>query len=464
MSRWIRWHRALLALSLCLSLAGGLHAEERRLPAFPGAEGSGAYTPGGRGGKVCLVTTLEDYIPGKQPVIPGSLRAAVEAKEPRIVVFRVSGYIALKTNLTVRNPYITIAGQTAPGEGVCLRNYQVAVGGTHDCIVRHLRCRTGDETSKASELDALTLWDSKNVIFDHCSATWSTDECLSVTNASDNVTVQWCIIAEGLTKHSYGSIIGSYDGKITFHHNLYANNVSRNPRPGGYNYVKRHEKDAGPHIDFRNNVIYNWASLAGYTGSGKAEEVEKTAINFVANYLKPGPSTPEIRRKTAFTAHQGSEASMYVGDNYMEGFPEGSADNWLLIDCRRCGVTRLANPFPVAPVKTDDAKAAYEKVIANVGPTLPVRDAVDSRIVEDARNGAGKVVMTLKDLGGWPAEYRKAEAPADSDSDGMPDEWERKYGLNPNDSTDTNKDADGDGYTNIEEYINGTNPLAPEKP
>jgi len=183
----------------------------------------------------------------------------------------------------------------------------------------------------------------------------------------------------------------------------------------------------------------------------------------VANYLKPGPSTPEIRRKTAFTVYEGCEASMYAADNYVEGFPEGCADNWLLVNVSRCGVTRLATPFPIAPVKTDDAKAAYERVIANVGPTLPIRDAVDTRIVADAKNGTGRVVLSLKDLGGWPPEYKKAEAPADSDADGMPDEWEKKYGLNPNDPSDASKDADGDGYTNIEEYINGTDPRTAEK-
>jgi hypothetical protein len=161
--------------------------------------------------------------------------------------------------------------------------------------------------------------------------------------------------------------------------------------------------------------------------------------------------------------YEGSEARLYVAGNVMEGDAEGTADNWRLVDERRCKAVRLSSPLPVAAVKTDDAKAAYERVIANVGPTLPMRDAVDSRIVADAKNGTGKTVLSLKDLGGWPAEYRKAEAPADSDADGMPDEWEKKCGLNSNDPSDANKDADGDGYTNVEEYINGTDPRAPEK-
>jgi hypothetical protein len=203
--------------------------------------------------------------------------------------------------------------------------------------------------------------------------------------------------------------------------------------------------------------------VAGYTGSGNAKELEKTTINYVANYLKPGPSSPQgVRRTSAFILHQGAEASMYVARNWMEGFPEGCADNWLLVNVSRCDVTRLANPFSFAPVKTEDAKEAFEKVVANVGPTLPVRDAVDSRIVDAPRTGAGKVVLSLKELGGWP-DYKKAEAPVDSDSDGMPDAWEKAHGLSFADPSDNNKDADGDGYTNVEEYLNGTDPRAPEK-
>jgi len=451
--------KALLAFSLFLLLVLPLQAAELTLPAFPGAEGAGAFTPGGRGGKVYLVTTLADYLPGKEPVIPGSLRAAVEAKEARVVVFRVSGYIDLKTKLGVRNPYITIAGQTAPGDGICLRNYEFYIGNTHDCIVRHLRCRTGDHTSKAGDLDALTLWGAKNVIIDHCSATWATDECLSVTNDSDNVTVQWCIIAEGLTKHSYGSLIGSYGGKLTFHHNLYAHNVSRNPRPTGYHYVKGHENDPGPVIDFRNNVIYNWGSVAGYTGSGdEASSPEKHALNYVGNYLKPGPSSPARWAKTAFLLHKGAVTRLYADGNHMEGFPEGSADNWRLIDDSRCPATKLTGPVPVAAMKTEDAPTAFKKVLADVGATVPVRDAVDTRIVNSTRDGTGKIAETLADLGGWP-ELKTAEPPADSDSDGMPDAWEQKHGLNPADPSDNNKDADGDGYTNIEEFLNATNPM-----
>jgi len=456
------------AISLCLTLLSStwLPAEDRaakRIPAFPGAEGSGAYTPGGRGGKVYLVTTLRDYDPGKEAVIPGSLREAVEAKGPRTVVFRVSGYIDLTTNLAVRNPYITIAGQTAPGDGVCLRYYQFVIGRTHDCIVRHLRCRTGDLTSKAGELDAITMWDVRNVIVDHCSATWATDECLSVTRGADQVTVQWCIIAECVTKHSYGSIIGSYDGGLSFHHNLYANNRSRNPRPAAYNASEDHEDDPGPVIDFRNNVISNWSGLAGYAGSGNAAHVERTTINYVGNYLKPGPSSPKDgpHRTSALTFYEGAQAKLHLAGNHLEGYAAGNADNWRLVNDRRRKPTRLAEPPPVSPVTTDTALAAYEKVIAGAGATLPLRDAVDTRIVEGVRTNTGKVLLSQKEVGGWP-EYRSAVAPPDRDLDGMPDQWETRYGLDPGNASDNSDDADRDGYTNIEEFLNSTNPRARE--
>ena len=444
---------------LCLCTGRMVLADEA-LPAFPGAEGAGAYTPGGRGGQIHLVTTLQDYIPGQDPIIPGSFRAAVEAQGARIVIFRVSGYIDLKTNLTVRNPYITIAGQTAPGDGICLRNYEFAMAKTHDVIVRHLRCRTGDRTSKASELDAINMWEVENVIVDHCSATWSTDECLSVTGGSDKVTVQWCIIAEGLTTHSYGSLIQSYDGNITFHHNLYASSRSRNPRPGGYQYQAEHMNDPGPTVDFRNNVIYNWGGLAGYTGSDVADETERMTINYVGNYLKPGPSSPDTtspHRRHAFTIYKGATAQIHVADNHMEGFPSGNADNWQLIHEAGGVAVELPHPVAATPVMTESATMAYESVLAQVGATLPARDAVDRRLVDSVRKGTGQIPLTAAEAGGWP-ELVTGDAPEDADRDGMPDAWESSHGLNPESPADAAGDRDGDSYTDIEEFLNDTDP------
>jgi pectate lyase len=436
--------RCLAMIAAALLLAGATTAENR-LTAFPGAEGFGAYTPGGRGGKVLLVTNLND-------AGPGSLRAAVEAQGPRIVVFRVAGIIELKSKLTVRNPYLTVAGQSAPGDGVCLKNRPFNVG-THDVIVRYLRCRPGDQTRE--EMDAIWVAGCQNVILDHCSASWANDEVLSVTqDPTRDVTVQWTMITESLNRsyhhkgaHGYGSLI-SGSGGISFHHNIYAHHNSRNPRPGGY------EGRPGPIVDFRNNVIYDWGMTCGYSGS------ERVRINYVGNYLKPGPSTWPRALARAFNPG-GPETFLYVAGNYLVHHPTQTADNWRMIhpwekappDFIR--LIREARPFPFASVETDRAVQAYRKVLRGCGATLPVRDAVDARIIQDISAGAGHIIDSQTDVGGWP-DYRSADPPADSDLDGMPDSWEKAHRLDPKDPSDAAKpSADGSGYTNVEEYING---------
>lgn len=421
----------------------------RPLPAFPGAEGAGAYARGGRAGKVLLVTTLEDYLPRREKPVPGSLRAAIEAKGPRTVIFRVAGVIQLKARLDIREPYITIAGQSAPGDGICLKDYPCFIRGAHDVVIRHLRCRPGGE--KGIELDALsTAAGSRNVIIDHCSASWANDEVLSVSGpGQDHITVQWCLIAESMNqsahrkgKHGYGSLVRT-DGSVTFHHNLYAHHATRCPRPGTYG-------DRGPiRFDFRNNVIYDWVAPAGYSSS------DPVNMNYVGNYLKPGPST--VSRKHAFKA--GGEATrLYVWDNVVEGAPWKPGDHWAVI-ARRERAQRMAEPFDVAPVQTDPARAVFDKVLQRVGATLPVRDTVDARIVQQARSGTGRVIDSQKDVGGWP-RYRPGTPPKDDDRDGMPDAWERDHGLDPGDPTDSAGDRDGDGYTNLEEFLNRTDPAA----
>ena len=442
-----------IAIAITTVTSGPALADEL-LPAFQGAEGFGAYTPGGRGGKIINVTNLNDSG-------PGSLRAAVETEGPRIVVFRVSGYIDLQKPLRIYHPYITIAGQTAPGDGICLRNYELAIGGTHDVVVRYLRSRPGDRASKASEMDAISIWDSHDLIIDHCSATWSTDECLSVTGHSDNITVQWCIIGEALTDHSYGSIIGSHQGKITFHHNLYANNISRNPRPGSYNYDPDYANEPGPTIDFRNNVVYNWNWGAGYSGSGTAGEDERFTMNYVGNYLKPGPDTKDFYRNKAFVLYKDAAARIYLADNFMEAFLAGTVNNELLFFESGGVLSWLATPVSYAPVKTDEVKTAYSEVLLKVGAVLPVRDAVDTRIVTGVREGKGRIRQSLSELGGWP-DLESGVVPTDTDLDGIPDKWETKYGLDPKDALDAGGDENGDGYTNIEEYLNGSDPIARE--
>ncbi|MGA1198576.1 MAG: pectate lyase family protein, partial [Candidatus Latescibacterota bacterium] len=258
--------------------------EAQKIKAFPEAEGFGAYAIGGRGGKLFMVTTLEDYGQDESP-IAGSLREAIEAEGPRMVLFRVGGIIELKAPLVVRHPYLTLAGHVAPWQGICLKNYGFQIRETHDVVVRYLRVRPGDEMGK--ETDAISVYKSKNVILDHCSASWGTDETLSVTGAgTDSVTVQWCIIAESLNQsihakaaHGYGSLIRA-DGRISFHHNLYAHHVTRCPRPGTYG-------DQSVLLDFQHNVIYNWKSMAGYSRE------DSVRINLVGNYYKPGPETTD---------------------------------------------------------------------------------------------------------------------------------------------------------------------------
>lgn len=442
-----------LAVVLAAYMVAGLgHAEPaaERLPAFAGAEGYGAFTPGGRGGKVLFVTNLGDCDPGKDKAIPGSLRAAIEAKGPRIVVFRVAGTIALKAKLAVREPYLTLAGQSAPGNGVCVKDHMAHVV-THDVIVRHLRFRPGDEMKKS--LDALWLTNAENVIVDHCSTSWGNDEVLSVTRDSKNVTVQWCIIAEALHnshhekgRHGFGSIIAGYDGGITFHHNLYAHNSSRNPRPGGY------PDKPGPIVDLRNNVIYNWGHAAGYNGENRVR------INYVGNYLKPGPST--TRPKHAFSIG-GPATRMHAAGNFLIGHDDANKDNWQMIRIRD-EANKVAKPFGTPAVTTHSHKQAYKLVLAGAGATRPERDAADARLVREVTKGKGKLIDSPKDVGGWPVLRSLVDPPADTDADGMPDDWETRHGLNPKDPADGNKDADGDGYTNIEEWLNSTGPDASE--
>jgi pectate lyase len=427
-----------LAFSLALFSFAALFARAANLPAFPGAEGYGADTPGGRGGKVLFVTNLDD-------AGPGSFRAACEAEGPRIVIFRVGGTIALKKPLTVRNPYLTIAGQTAPGDGICLRDYTFGIA-THDVIVRYLRCRLGDET--AQEADCLdVLHTSKNVILDHCSATWSIDECLSLSGNNSNITVQWCLIGESLRQskhakgsHGYGSLARA-DGPVTFHHNLWIHNDARNPRMGD-NYGK------GPNFptfDVRNNLIYDF----GGTASGLTQGNLK--INYVANYIRPGPDS---RARTPITVGDKSDIQILIRDNIFEGNEALTKDNTQFFQPAefRAQVHTIEKTWDAPAVKTVPAKDVMDYVLPTVGASLPVRDAVDARLVNHVRTRTGKMINSQAEVGGWP-DLKIGPAPVDSDNDGMPDEWEAKRGLNAKDAADGAKLAPG-GYSHVEEYIN----------
>lgn len=439
--------------------------EGESVTAFPGAEGFGRYTSGGRGGQVLKVTNLNDSG-------AGSLRAAVETKGPRVVVFEVSGTIALKSNLRINNSDITIAGQTAPGDGITLKNYPVDLG-ADNIIIRFLRFRMGDEARQ--EGDAIGGKWRKNIIVDHCSMSWSTDECVSVYN-NYYTTVQWCIISESLRNsahhkgaHGYGGIWG---GKFaTFHHNLMAHHDSRVPRYGEH---ANHAFALTDLVDVRNNVYYNWGNNSAYGGEGMN-------INIINNYYKPGPATlkreriysPDKNRKEGTPVYN-QWGRFYISGNYMEGSERATKDNWTYgvynqmqhhypdLTTEEKKAMKMPAPHPVdSNIITYDAKKAYLQVLG-FGGASRVRDAVDLRILKDvkmasftANGSAGSkngIIDTQDDVGGWPP-LKSLPAPEDSDGDGMPDEWERAHQLDPRRANAAGRELSKD-YDNIEVYIN----------
>ncbi|MCB1120177.1 MAG: pectate lyase [Verrucomicrobiae bacterium] len=417
--------------------------------AFPGAEGFGRYAEGGRRGDVYQVTHLGDG--GK-----GSLRdAIVSAQGPRTIVFTVSGTIALEKQLRVTQPYLTIAGQTAPGDGITLRNYGLVIDADH-VIVRYIRSRLGDQ---GDESDAISISGGSNIIIDHCSASWSVDEVLSdQSDTADLITVQWCMVTESLYhsihhkgSHGMGGIIGA--ARQSWHHNLYAHHNTRNPKVSW----RRHCQ-----VDFRNNVIYNWQSNSCYDGS-------VAHMNWVNNYYKAGPATKPavVHRIFQLMARNDSpdaanyEASLYAEGNVTEGFPEISAKNWAGgIDFEE-GATEARNrahePFDFPLIQTQSAEEAYELVLQSAGASLP-RDPVDRRIIQEVQNGtasfgANGIIDSQKDVGSWPV-LQSLPAPEDTDKDGMPDFWETTHKLNPKDPSDRNQNDAKTGTTQLESYLN----------
>ncbi len=423
-----------------LPLPATAAGSEYTLPAFPGAEGFGATTPGGRGGRVIFVTNLNDSG-------PGSFRAACEATGPRIVVFRVSGTIALKSDIIVTEPYITIAGQTAPGEGICLRDATFGIA-THDVVVRYLRSRLGDETRRTADAFDV-LHGSRNVVLDHISATWSIDEALSLSGNNQYITIQWCLIGESLREskhrkgaHGFGTLARA-NGPVTFHHNLWIHNDGRNPRLGD-NYGRGNS----PTFDVRNNVIYNY----GGTASGLTQGILK--VNYVANYIRPGPSS---RARTPITIGPNrSSMDFFIRDNVFDGNEELTRDNtrfFSQVEADGTRIVRIADqPIEAPKVTTVSAEEALELVLAKVGASLPKRDAVDARLVEHVRTRTGTMINSQTEVGGWP-ELKSATPPADADNDGIADDFEKRHGLDPHDPKDAAKLAPS-GYTWIEEYIN----------
>lgn len=436
---------AALALTVCACATAPSLAAPKEVVAFPGAEGAGRLSVGGRGGAVIKVTNLED-------AGPGSLRAAVEAKGPRTVVFDVTGTILLKTPLKISNGQITIAGQTAPGGGITLRD-QTLVVAADDVVIRFIRSRLGAESK--TEGDAIWISRGRRIILDHVSASWSVDETLSASARFDNpdqgfhdLTVQWSIISESLARsvhakgdHGYGSLIrGGQGSKISFHHNLWANHMARMPRPGNYDGP---DKDPiGAFIEFRSNVFYNWGK--GYAGYD-ADKAALVAYNFVDNAYVAGPSSEKL---VAFN-ESNSLARAYFAGNSMNG--EIPADPWSLVTGLQVEGYRQTAPIAVAPVTADPAPSAYQRVLADAGASVS-RDAVDARVVEGVKTRTGKVINNEQEVGGWPA-LAPGKGAVDTDGDGMPDAWETARGFNPKVADGAALAKGGSGWTNLELYL-----------
>lgn len=465
---------------------------QAEIPAFPGAQGGGMYSFGGRGGAVLVVSNLNDDG-------PGSFREACESAGPRIVLFNVAGIIRLKDRIRIRAPYITIAGNTAPGDGVCIAGNTVELE-THDVIIRYMRFRRG-ETDAGDRNDSIGGNPIGNIMIDHVSASWGLDENMSMYRhmytppgggpdqklPTVNITIQNSIFSEALNiyHHAFGSTIGGLNS--TFVNNLWACNTGRNPSVGMYG-----------DFTFANNVVFNYRHRTVDGGD------HRSFYNIINNYFKPGPGTPHEaiayrllkpesgRSKVVFD----NFGKAYVEGNFVEGYPEVSEDNW------KGGVQpssqapveevlpkiRSHQPFPHAKLKITNARQAYETVLENSGATLPVRDAVDTRVIATVRSGKAAVATVApsslelaakvgyaqkyidevaegvkvgfitdpREVGGYP-DY-KGTPFRDQDQDGLSDDWERSNKLDPNNKSDAGLDSDGDGYSNVEEFINGTDP------
>lgn len=445
-----------LTLILSIFLFTTINAQ---IPAFPGAEGGGMFTTGGRGGKVLYVTSLADD--GSK----GTFRWALSQKYPRTVLFNVSGIISLTKPLSVKYGNLTIAGQSAPGDGICIKDNEVFFE-ADNVIVRFIRFRLGDLV-KDHQPDAFGGRNAKNVIIDHCSSSWSVDECASFYSNQD-FTMQWCIISESLNNsehakgaHGYGGIWGGKNA--SFHHNLIAHHNSRNPRFNGLRRagLKYKNSQDEERVDFRNNVIYNWGDHSSYGG-------ESGTFNIVGNYFKAGPATNP--KKTDIISNIDMDENpeicppgygkYYINDNFVFGFPQVTKDNWEGVTMSK-GVDevkcKVSEPYSCTPIAKQSAGVAYEKVLKLAGASLQ-RDIVDERVTNEVRTGtatfkgslSGKfgLIDSQNDVGGWP-EYKSTTALVDSNNDGIPDGWlEKKFpSKNANDKNEA-------GYTLLEVYLN----------
>lgn len=434
------------AAALVVSFGTHTAVAQETTVAFPGAEGAGRYAQGGRGGAVLRVTNLND-------AGPGSLRAAVEAEGPRTIIFDIGGTIRLETPLRIRRGRITIAGQTAPGGGITLRDHALVIA-ADDVVVRHIRSRLGDESR--IESDAVSLERGRRIILDHVSASWSVDETLSAGSRYDpperglyDVTVQWSVIAESMNHsghakgdHGYGSLVrGGHGAHFTFHHNLWAMHRARMPRPGNYNPPSVDPQ--GPRFEFRSNVFYDWGgSHAGYN----ADTESLSTYAFIGNAYIPGPDSTGRR---AFEESNPLGRAWFEG-NSMDGVTP--ADPWSLVKDSDRPNYRLAARPDWAEAAGQTAEAAVLSVLDRAGAGR-VRDAVDARVIAGVRDRTGRIIDSQEQVGGWP-ELEPGTPWIDSDGDGMPDDWERAHGLNPASAADGANDSNGDGFTNLEDWLN----------
>jgi pectate lyase len=432
--------------------------------AFPGAEGFGKYTTGGRGGDIYIVSNLNDSG-------PGSFREAVTKKNKRIIVFQVAGTIHLQTKLTILGD-VTIAGQTAPGDGICIADQSVGLGGDN-IIIRYLRFRLGDKFQRGDMVngnggdDAFGGNRRKNIIIDHCSLSWSNDEVFSIYGG-DSTTLQWNLIAEPLNysyhyetgdkdfeKHGYGGIWG---GKhLTAHHNLFAHCVSRNPRFNGARLGADEEL-----VDFSNNVIYNWEHNSVYGGEGGK-------YNITNNYYRPGPSTNikvQERIVNPTKNEQTTFGQFYVNGNIVEGAKQVTQNNLLGVHMEGTSQDKIntivMHPFEVVDMPIENAAETFLKTIENVGASFK-RDTLDQRIIEDVIKRRGSIIDVQggyphgtpfdQTLTAWPT-LKVGNLIMDSDHDGIPDAWELLKGLDANNSKDAHYFTLSKGYSNLEVYIN----------
>jgi len=437
-----------ICIFFCLVLSGVSNASD--VNAFPGAEGSGRYATGGRGGTVYEVNNLNNSG-------AGSIVDAV-SQPNRTIVFRVSGTIALGSVVLEPKSNITIAGQTAPGDGICLKGRIHIKNNAHDIIIRYIRVRV-DAGAANSAGDAIDIDSGYNIIVDHVTASYARDETISCEEDSNNVTVQWCIMSEALTfeSHSYGSLIrGQYGQNKTYHHNLYAHNQGRNPRPG--NYLAIGTDPEGLHFDFRNNVTYNWSgSVSGYNDDGPGYV---SRYNFVGNDFIMGPESSGGGGTYYVFRESSPDANGYFADNAKDDVVPIRFGQWVLVNFNGFTGGQVAayearsSLVPMEAVTTTSAAQAKIDVLANAGASYPKRDIIDNRIVKDVLNKTGHSIVDTNSQpeGGWPV-LNSLPAPTDSDHDGMPDIWEISHGLDPNDANDRNLHTIDPNYTNLEVYL-----------